>query len=320
VQVIRVRRGEIARSLTLPGNVRAYQEATLYAKVAGYLERIHVDRGDTVERGQVLAEIEVPELVVERARYHAELDIATVELERLEAAQQDAPDLVMPQSVDAARAKRDVARANLQRAETLLGYCRITAPFAGVITKRWLDPGALVPAATSSTQPQSAALVSLSDFGRVRIDVAIPEPDVPGIDRGLPVEVTCQALPGRRFSGGITRLAYALDGATKTMAAEIEIPNPDQALRPGMFVSVKIELQRQANALLVPAEAVLSEKGNLYVFTVADSVAKKLPIRAGFDDGISVAVLEGLVPDQPVIVAGKQAIRDGQRVRAVEMP
>src|SRR5437867_180315 len=179
VQVARARHGEIVRSITLPGNLRAYQEATLYAKVAGYLKSITVDRGDWVKVNAVLAEIEAPEMLADQARLQAELKVTQIELKRITEAYKKAPDLVIPQTVDTAEGRYEIAKANLERNATLLNYAKITTPFDGVITKRWVDPGAFIPAATSSSAARSAAVVTLADFSRVRIEVAIPEPEVP---------------------------------------------------------------------------------------------------------------------------------------------
>src|SRR6058998_772019 len=176
VQIVRVEKGETARRLTLPGNIRAYQEATLYAKLAGYLKSISVDRGDWVKANEVLAEIEAPELLAEVGRYKAELAVAQLEARRVQEAVQKAPDLVTPLTVDVAKGKYEVAKANLERLQTLLGYSRITAPFDGVITRRWVDPGAFIPAATSGSAAKNAAVVVLMDFSRVRIEVAVPQP------------------------------------------------------------------------------------------------------------------------------------------------
>src|SRR6266516_1216628 len=141
VQVVQAKRGPITRSVTLPGEIKPYQQAILYAKVAGYLKTITVDKGDQVTEGKLLAEIEVPELIAERSRYKAEVDVAAIDYKRLSESQQKVPDLVVPQTVDDARGKLDVAKANLERTETLLNYARITAPFSGIITRRMVDPG-----------------------------------------------------------------------------------------------------------------------------------------------------------------------------------
>lgn len=318
VQVVRCKTGEIIRSISLPGNVRAYQEATLYAKVAGYLKTIKVDKGDAVKQGDLLAEIEAPEMLADLSRLKAELKVAEMEHKRVTEALKKAPDLVMPQTVDAAKGKYDMALANMKRSIDLLAYTEITAPFSGIVTKRWVDPGAFIPAATSGTAARNAAVVTLMDFNRVRVDIAIPQPDVPFVKNDLLVKVTVNELPGRTFEGKLTRFAYALDDATKTMAAEIEIANPDLALRPGMYASVKTEIERKTDSLLVPAEALVTEKAKSFVFTVADGKAKKLPVKIGFDDGISVEILDGLTSQQPVILAGKQSVSDGQAVNAVE--
>jgi len=318
VQTIRPKRGEIVHKVTLPGNVMAYQEATLYAKVAGYLKTINVDKGDSVKEGELLAEIEAPEMLADLIKAKAEAEAAQLDYKRVTDAQKKASDLVVPQTVDAAKAKSGVAVAGLQRIETLLSYAKITAPFSGVITKRWVDPGALIPAATSSSTSKSGAVVTLMDFSTVRIDVAIPDTEAPFIKKYLPVKVTVNELPGRTFQGTITRFSYALDESTKTMATEIEISNPDLALRPGMWAAVEIELQKKENALLIPAEALVIEKNKNSVFVVRDKKALKVALTTGFDDGVNVEILKGCGPNDAVIVAGKQSVTDGQKVQAIE--
>ena len=318
VQTIRPKRGEIVHKVTLPGNVMAYQEATLYAKVAGYLKTINVDKGDSVKEGELLAEIEAPEMLADLIKAKAEAEAAQLDYKRVTDAQKKASDLVVPQTVDAAKAKSGVAVAGLQRIETLLSYAKITAPFSGVITKRWVDPGALIPAATSSSTSKSGAVVTLMDFSTVRIDVAIPDTEAPFIKKYLPVKVTVNELPGRTFQGTITRFSYALDESTKTMATEIEISNPDLALRPGMWAAVEIKLQKKENALLIPAEALVIEKNKNSVFVVRDKKALKVALTTGFDDGVNVEILKGCGPNDAVIVAGKQSVTDGQKVQAIE--
>jgi membrane fusion protein (multidrug efflux system) len=318
VQTIHPKHGEIVRRVTLPGNVMAYQEATLYAKVAGYLKTINVDKGDTVKEGDLLAEIEAPEMLADLVKAKAEAEAAQLDYKRVTEAQKKASDLVVPQTVDAAKAKSGVAVAGVQRIETLLGYAKITAPFSGIITKRWVDPGALIPAATSRSSPKSAAVVTLMDFNRVRIDVAVPDTEAPFVEKDLPVKVTVDELPGRVFDGAITRFAYALDESTKTMTTEIETSNPDLALRPGMWASVEIELQKNQNALLIPAEALVTEKNKNSLFVVRDGKAQKVSVTTGFDDGVNVEILKGCAPGDAVIVAGKQSVTDGQKVKATE--
>ena len=318
VQTIHPKRGEIVRRITLPGNVMAYQQATLYAKVAGYLKTIGVDKGDTVKEGDLLAEIEAPEMLADLVKAKAEAEAAQLDYRRVAEAQKKASDLVMPQTVDAARAKSGVAVAGVQRIETLLSYAKITAPFSGVITKRWVDPGALIPSPTSGAAAKTAAVVTLMDFSTVRIDVAIPDTEAPFVKKDLPVKVAVDELPSHMFQGTIARFSYALDESTRTMATEIDIANPDLALRPGMWASVEIELQKKENALLLPAEALVTEKNKNSVFIVRDKKAQKVSVTTGFDDGVNVEILKGCAVSDAVVVAGKQSVTDGQKVQPTE--
>ena len=319
VQTITAKHGPITRFVTLPGEIKPYQQATLYAKVAGYLRTIPVDKGDQVREGTLLAEIEVPELLAERARDKAEVDVAEIDFKRLSKSQEKSPDLVMPQTVDDARGKLEIAKAKLERTDTLLNYARITAPFSGIITHRMADPGAFIPAATSGSAAQNAALVTLTDFNRVRLQVAVPEAEASLVRLGQPVKLGVEGLPGKSFDGKVTRFSYALDEATKTMLTEVELPNPSLELRPGMYATVKIGIEHREDALLLSTEAVLVERAGPSVFLVRDNKARKTKIQTGFNDGVNVEILSGLSADQPVIVVGKQALSDGQPVTVSEV-
>jgi RND family efflux transporter MFP subunit len=211
-----------------------------------------------------------------------------------------------------------MAKANLERAEALLGFCKITAPFSGVIAKRAVDPGAFVPAATSGSAAQNAAVVTLMDFSKVRVQVAVPENEVPLVRNGLPVKVLVDELPGRTFEGSVTRFSQVLDDATKTMLAEVDLENLKRELRPGMYATAKLGVEKHADALLIPIEAAVIEKSGASVFTVADGKAKKAPVKMGFNDGASVEILEGLTANEPVILVGRMTLNNGQPVNVVE--
>ena len=318
VSVAKARKGPISRTIALPATIRPHEQAVLYAKVAGYLRTIRVDKGDSVREGELLAEIESPELGADLARQKAEVAVANVAYRRASEAQRKAPDLVMPQTVDDAKGKLDMAQANLERTETLLGYTKIRSPLSGIVTKRWVDPGAFIPSATSGSVAQSAALLTVMDIRSVRIDIPVPEPEVPIVRVGLPVEVTLDELPGRAFPGSVTRFAYALDEASKTMTAEAEIANPKRELRPGMYARARIAMERKADVLLIPAAALVAGKGQDFVFTVTDGKAKRVAVKAGFRDATSVEILDGLAPDQTVVLAGSNPPADGQPVTVVE--
>jgi membrane fusion protein (multidrug efflux system) len=231
-----------AQSITLPAQIMPYQSAILTAKVAGYLKTIRVDKGDVVKAGELIADIEVPELLADRAQFKAQVDVAKSEYSRVELAIKTAPDLVTPQSVDEARGKLQVAQAQLDRTDTLLRYARITAPFSGTIVARYVDPGAYIPVASSSAQ-QNAAVVSLMDFSRVRIQVPVPENVAAKITKGTPAIVTVKSLATKQFQASVTRVSYAIDQNSQTMLAEIEMANPGGLLRPGMYATVRLTVK-----------------------------------------------------------------------------
>ncbi len=318
VKVTHPSRGEIIRYVTLPGSIRAHQQATLYAKVAGYLKSLSVDKGSSVEAGQALGEIEVPELLADLAKYKAEVKVADTDYQRVSGAQKKAPDLVTPQSVDEAKGRLDIASANLERTETLLRYAQITAPFSGIVTARFVDPGAFIPSATAGSAAQNAAIVTVADFNTVRAQVALPEVEASLAQVGQPVKLSVEGLAGKTFETKISRLSYALDDATKTMLIEADLPNPDLALRPGMYATVKVGLEKHNDSLLIPVEVVVMEKANTFAFVADGGKAKKTVIKIGFNDGTRAEVLSGLTGSESVILVGKTTLADGTAINSTE--
>lgn len=318
VKFTRPTRGDIVRYVTVPGTLKANQQATLYAKVGGYLKTIAVDKGDTVAAGQQLAELEVPELIVDLARSRAEANVASTELSRLEAAAAKSPDLITPLALDAARGRAEIARANQARAETLLGFAKVTAPFAGIVTARFADVGAYIPAANASSTPASAALVTIADFQTVRATVAMPELEAGRVKVGQPVRVSLEGVTGNAFEAKVSRLAYSLDDATRTMLVESDLPNPGLAFRPGQYATIKVGVEKHTDALLISVDALVMEKTNAFAYVAADGKAKKTAIKIGFNDGARVEILSGLDSAAAVIVVGKLALTDGQPINAVE--
>lgn len=319
-KAVRPSRGPIVRFVTLPGSLRANQQATLHAKVPGYLKSLAVDTGDRVEAGAVLGELEVPELEADRTRFRAEVNVASTEVTRMTAARRQAPDLVTPQSVDEAVARLEVARANLERTESLLGFSQLKAPFSGVVTARFVDPGAFIPAATSANANAGggAAVLTLMDFSIVRAQVRVPEHEASRVRTGQPFRVSVEGVPGQTFDTQVSRLSYALDEATRTMLVEADLPNPNQVLRPGMYAHVRLGVEEHLDALRIPVGSLVMEKANAFAFAVEEGRARKRPIRIGFNDGVLVEVLGGLSGNEILIVPGKQTLADGQAVQVSE--
>lgn len=314
VTVANVARGNVVRFVTLPGTLRAKQQATLYAKVAGYVTKVSVDKGDAVKADQLLAELEVPELIADFRKFEADAMVAEIDLKRLTEAQKKAPDLVLPQALDKARGANDVARANIQRTQTLLDFAKITAPFPGIITMRFVDDGAFVPAATSGGA-QNAAIFTVMDYTTIRAQVAVPELDAALVKKGQPVKVTLEAVGGKTFEAVVTRFSHAIDEATRTMLVEAELPNPELALRPGMYATIKVGVDRHDGVLTAPVEVLAMEKTNAFVFKIADGKAKKTAVTLGFNDGAKVEILTGVAENDPLVIIGKATFTDGQAVQ-----
>jgi len=310
-------RGEIHRYVTLPGTLRAEQQVTLHAKMPGYVKSIAVDRGDLAKAGQVLVELEMPEQIAARARYDAEVAVAEMDLARLQTARAKAPDLITPQSSEAAEARVAIARARRAENESLLAYGRIVAPFDGVVTQRNVDIGAFVPAATAAGS-SAASMLTLMDFSTVRARVAVPEIEASRIQLGQPVILTGDGLSGQEFRGKVSRHGGALDEATRSLLVEIDLPNTDRRLRPGMYVTIRVGVEKHSTALLIPATALVREKAAGFVFLLNDGKAVRTPVKFGFNDGRQVEIVEGLPETASVLIPGKVVLVNGQSVTPME--
>ena len=342
IGVVTAQRKDLTRTITLAGTLVAFSEATLYGKVAGYVKSIHVDKGDTVRRGQTLAVLEAPEMLKEvdqaeasfreaRAsldRAKAEADLQSATYKRYSEVHGKDPDAVSNQELDEYRSRSEVAdaevklaearvetaRANHERLVALNGYASITAPFSGVVTARYVDPGALIQAATSSTQGQP--VVSVQNLDTIRVYVSVPELDVPFVHIGTPASLTTAAYPRKVFKAAVTRFAEALEPSTRTMKTEIDLRNFQHVLRPGMYGDVTLEIEKLPNVLVIPDYALAVEGSKRLVWVVRDGTAHRVQVETGLDDGNQVEVRSGLKGGEQVVVAGKDGLAEGKAVQA----
>jgi len=308
--------GEITRYVALPGTLRANQQVTVQARVAGFVRSITVDRGDRVSAGQTLAEIEVPELLAEKARQLAEVKVAEAEARRLETARQRSPDLVTAQSLDTATGRLEVARADLEKTSTLLRYANLTAPFSGTVTGRFVDPGAFVPAGAGGG---ASAVVTLVDTTVIRALVGVPETDAVRIRPGQPVRVSVEGS-GQPLAATVSRHAGALDEDTRTLPVEADLPNPEGTLRPGMSATVRIGVERRPGAMLLRTDAIVVEKAAAHVFVVDGGLCRRTPVKLGIQDGATTEITSGLTGTEAVIFPARSAPADRTPVRVGEAP
>lgn len=300
--------GTIHRWVSLPSTLAPWQQATLHAKVTGYIATLTVDKGDSVKAGQVLATLEVPEVQADIAKAKAEEAAAQIEVKRLHEARTKSPDLVLPQAVDDAEAKLAIARANLERGETQVQFATLKAPFDGIVTARHADPGSLATA-------NMTKLLEITDMSTLRLQIPVTELETSLVTVGKPVKAQVDALGAGApaVETAISRIAYALDPATRTMLAEADLKNAELKLRPGMYAMTKIGMERHDNATLIPVGALVMEKTNAFVFKHVDGKAVKTPVKPVFNDGVNVEVPEVKMEDV-LLVPGMVTLADKQAV------
>jgi RND family efflux transporter MFP subunit len=306
----------------------------LHAKVSGYIDTMKVDFGDRVKAGQLLMTIEVPELhdelnnalAVER-RAEADFTNAHLIYTRLEAVNHDHPNLIAEQDIDtatardlAAEAAVGAAQADAGKYRTLVGYTRITAPFDGVITHRYVDPGALVEAgtATENTQP----LLEISDNYHLRLDFYVSEDYVKDISIGNTVSGSIVSMGGKPFSGKITRSSRKVNLDTRTMATEIEVANPDLTLVPGMYVNLALPVERRERALSIPIQAVPpGQTSNVYVINRQNEIEER-PVTLGLETPNRFEVVSGLKEGELVLMGSRSQFSAGEKVvpKVIEAP
>jgi RND family efflux transporter MFP subunit len=326
VAVARVTREDLTQELVCDAELRPYQEIDLHAKVAGYLQTIKVDIGDRVKAGQLLATLEVPELLDElhnamATEQKAEADYTNAHriYGRLAAVNKQHPNLVAQQELDTADAKdRTTAasiaasKADVAKYNTLEDYTRITAPFDGVITKRYADPGALIQAGTASST-QTLPLVRLSQNDRLRLDIPVSVSYVSRVKVGDPVEIRVDSY-GTTLTGTIARSTRKVETATRTMEVEVDVPNADLRLIPGMYASVVLRLEHREKALVVPVEAVSRQKSCTVFVVDKEGKIEERTISLGLETPRKIEVLAGLNENDLVMIGSRTQVKPGQKV------
>ena len=332
VQVAMVARAAPGSALTLPGTVQPLHESAIYARVGGYVRRWNADIGQLVRQGTVLAEIDAPELEqnVQQARSQVQMNQAALQLAKADLARWtslERDSAVTSQELDqkraafaSAQANTAAAEANLRRLAETRGFTRIVAPFTGVITARNVDVGSLISAAGAS-----GSLFRISQTDTVRAYVTVPATYATSIRPGLEAQVDVQGMAGRHFTGRVVRTSASLDAATRTMLAEVDIPNRDFAILPGMYAQVSLSFPRVSPPILVPASALVIRSAGPQVMVVEGANAvqdgkgtvRLRSVQVGRDYGSTVEVLDGLIDGATIVTNPSADLGDGMRVRTV---
>ena len=360
VGVTRVEKKSLGRQLTLSSELVPFQEIDVYAKESGYIKDLKVDYGTHVKAGQVMAVLEIPELEAqlqvdlaeiknasnqvtraehELSRYQAQYKALHLEYTRLSGVFESQPGLVAQQEVDDAQGKDlaassqvDAAQAALEAAQSqlaaskaklvhdqsLFDYSRITAPFSGVVTERYANLGTLMQAGTGSST-QAMPLVRLSQDDLFRLVIPVPEAYVRYIKIGDPVSVRVPSL-NRSFPGKVARFSVDVRSDTRTMHTEVDVPNPQRLLVPGLYAEADLQLDRKENIASVPIQALSHAGGRTSVFIVgANGTLEQRPVEIGLQTSSDAEVVSGLNEGEQVVVSDRSGLKPGEKVVAQEV-
>lgn len=330
----------LEKTTVIPGELRSFQSVGIHAKVSGFVEEIHVDRGSRVKKGQLLAEMTAPELEARRAEARAK--IPAVEAQRSEAQARLAAaestyerlkeaaktpgvvagnDVVLAEkAVDAGRARIDslertvtAIEASVHAIEEIEKYLQVTAPFDGVITERYAHVGTLA----GSGGAGDMALFRIEQIHRLRLIAPVPEAYMESIELGRKIGFTVPAYPGEIFTGTVARPAQAVDPGTRTMPVELDVYNASGRLKPGMYAEVSWPIRRDADSLFVPPSAIKSTTQRIFVIRVRNGKAEWVNVRRGMTEGNRVEVFGDLEAGDKVVLRATDEIRPGTAVQGL---
>ena len=329
VAVIFPKEGAPTQEIILPGNTQAFSDAPLYARTSGYLRHWYFDIGAHVKKGQLLAEIETPEVDQQLRQAQAEQDNAQANLNIAKITAARWQDLVSTGSVSqqetdqavsnlsAVKATAESSAANVRRLEELQSFEKIFAPFDGIITARNTDIGALIDAG-ASTQPKE--LFHIAAIRTLRVYVSIPEVYSRAARSGAPATLTLDEFPGQTFRGTLVRNANSIDVASRTLLVEVDVDNPTGQLLPGAYVFVHLKLPDETHSVTIPSNTLIFRKEGLQVGLVRNGKADLVPVKIGRDYGNTVEIVSGLQPTDAVIVDPSDSLVTGLPVRLGNKP
>jgi RND family efflux transporter MFP subunit len=303
-----------SRTIEIPATIHGYVETPIYAKIAGYLKSIRVDKGDRVAAGQVIAILDTPELDHQVANTRASYGIALLTYQRDEALRRS--DAVAQQVADEAHASMAEAKATLDQLAAMQAYKVIRAPFTGVITARYVDQGALVPQVTTPSAA-STPIVAMATMSPLRIYASAPQSVAPFIRNGDAATITVTEYPERTFKGVVARHPEALTSDTRTMLVEVDLSNEDRTLYPGMYATLVLDVATPAGVPMVPDDALVFRGGKPYVPVVRGGHLRLAAVTLGYDNGVNVEITEGVSDQDMVALNVGQAATDGEPVQPV---
>jgi RND family efflux transporter MFP subunit len=325
VMVTEPKRGAPAQEIQLPGNIQAFVDAPIYARTNGYLKHWYFDIGSHVRQGQLLAEIESPEIDQQLSQAQADLETAKQNLHLSQITADRFSDLIKQDAVsqqDTDNATSDLAaktssvksaQANVDRLKQLVSFEKVYAPFDGVVTARNTDIGQLIDSGAAGGQARS--LFQMAAVNKLRVFISVPQIYSQAATPGLKADLTFAEFPGRRFQGTLVRTSRAIDPTARTLNVEVDVDNSKGELLPGAYTEVHLKLKDGTPSLTVPVSALLFRREGLRVVVVqGDHTAKLVPVTLGRDFGDFAEVTTGLTGQEEIITNPPDSIIDGERV------
>ena len=316
VLVTQLSGGAVSRTTALPASVHGYIETPVYAKIPGYMKTIYIDKGDHVKTGQVIAIIESPETdkQVADARSYYWLQLVT-DRRNQELVHQE---VIPQQTADTSHATMLQAKASYEQELAMQAYEVVRAPYDGIVTARYVDPGTMIPETTTPTSTTTnAPIVALATMAPLRVYAYVPQSLSPFIKDGDPANITVSEFPNRNYSGTVTRHPDALDQSTRTMLVEVDLPNQDRSLYPGMYAEMKMTAHVTTTSITVPDDALVFRNDKVYVPVVRQNRLTLVEVTLGHDNGYVVEANGDLRPGEQVAMNVGEAARDGELVQPV---
>jgi len=315
VLVTQISGGSPSRTIEVPASIHGYIETPVYAKVAGYMKTINVDKGDQVKAGEIIALIESPETdkqVADARSYYWIQNVTDVRNQELVRQQ-----VVPQQTADETHSAMLQAKAAYQQQLALQGYEIVRAPFDGIVTARYVDPGTLIPEATTPSATPNIPIVALATQTPLRIYAYVPQSLSSFIKDGDPATITVIDFPNRKFIGTITRHPEALDQTTRTMLVEVDLKNQDRSLLPGMYANLKMTAHVTTTGLMAPDDALVFRNDKIYLPVVRENHLKLVEVTLGHDDGYTVEVSGDIRAGDQIAMNVGEAAHDGEPVQPI---
>ena len=331
VSVIHPKAGAPQQEIVIPGDMQPYQDAPIFARTNGYLKKWYSDIGANVKSGELLAEIDSPEVDQQLQSARADLATAQANLNLAEVTATRYKDLLKTDSVaqqdvdnangnfEARRTTVESAQSNVKRLQDLQSFEKVYAPFDGLITARNTDVGQLIDSGSSGGAARE--LFHIAAVNRLRVYVNVPQFDSPEIRPGLRAELVLSELPGKRFQGSVVRSSGAIDNTTRTLLTEVDVDNSAHLLKPGSYVEVHLKLPSPVNTFVLPVNATIFKSEGLRVAIVKNGKTIALiPVTPGRDFGTQIEIVAGLKGDEWVVLNPSDSLTEGTTVRVAETP